>query len=103
MMVNSSNPSLIGRVIKDFPYPDKTCPYCNHILKIVNAIHWEEDPYHFKALYLDTNPDCPVYDEGARKAYARIYYSSSEAYTSFEDVYIPVQRWNKEDLYSYYK
>jgi hypothetical protein len=101
--INDSNPSLIGRLIKDFPYPEKLCPFCNTKLKIINAIHWEEDPYHFKALYLDPNPDCPVYEEHSRKAYARVYYSSQEAYNTFEDVYIPVQRWNQEDLYSYYK
>ena len=103
--LNSQNiPGLImGRVIKDFPYPIKTCPYCLSELKVVNAIHWEEDMYQFKALYLDPNPDCPVYDEGARKAYARIYYSSEQAYAEFNAIYIPVQRWDREELYSYYK
>lgn len=93
---------LIGRVIKDFPYPEKTCPYCNAILTVVNAIHYENDKYHFKALYLDPNPRCPVYDEGAKKAYARVYYSSEEAFEYFRDVKIPVQRWNQENLYTIY-
>jgi hypothetical protein len=101
--INLENASLIGRLIKDFPYPEKICPYCSNKLTIVNAIHWEEDPYHFKALYLDPNPECPIYDENARCAYARVYYSSNEAYVSFENVYIPVQRWNQKDLYSYYR
>jgi len=94
---------LLGRIIKDFPYPEKTCPYCNSILTVVNAIHYEEDKYHFKALYLDPNPQCPVYDEGARKAYARIYYSSEEAFHYFRDVKIPVQRWTQENLYTIYQ
>lgn len=93
---------LLGRVIKDFPYPEKTCPYCNAILTVVNAIHYENDKYHFKALYLDPNPRCPVYDEGAKKAYARVYYSSEEAFEYFRDVKIPVQRWNQENLYTIY-
>lgn len=94
---------ILGRVIKDFPYPVKTCPYCNFILTVVNAIHWDQDKYQFKALYLDPNPKCPVYDEGARKAYARIYYSSEDAFNAFRDIKIPVQRWNQEDLYSIYQ
>lgn len=101
--VDTTNSYLIGNIIKDFPYPEKVCPYCNTVLKIVNAVHWQEDPYHFKALYLDPNPDCPVYDENARSAYARVYYSSDEAFNTFENVYIPVQRWNQKELYSYYK
>jgi len=94
---------IMGRLIQDFPYPVKTCPFCFKELKVVNAIHYENDVYHYKALYLDPNPRCPVYDEGARKAYARIYYSSEEAYWYYGNVSIPVQRWNQEDLYSYYK
>ena len=94
---------IMGRVIEDFPYPTKTCPYCNAILKVVNAIHYDQDKYHFKALYLDPNAKCPVYDEGAMKAYARIYYSSEEAFWYFQDVSIPVLRWGREDLYTMYK
>jgi hypothetical protein len=103
--LNSQNiPGLImGRVLPNFPYPDKECPYCYQKLKVVNAIHWEEDMYQYKALYLDPNPDCSVYDEGARKAYARIVYSTEQAYAEFNSLFITVQRWEREDLYSYYK
>jgi hypothetical protein len=94
---------ILGRVIPDFPYPVKTCPYCNSVLTVVNAIHYINDQYHFKALYLDSNFDCPIYEEGARKAYARIYYSSEEAFEYFMHISIPVQRWDQESLYSYYK
>lgn len=94
---------ILGRVIQDFPYPVKTCPFCNVTLVVVNAIHYENDKYHFKALYLDPNPKCPVYEEGARRAYARIYYSSEEAFEYFKHISIPVQRWGQQDLYSYYK
>jgi hypothetical protein len=94
---------IIGRVIEDFPYPEKLCPYCNIKLVVVNAVHYQEDPYQFKALYLDPNPKCPVYDEGTRKAYARIYYSTEDAFAYFREVKIPVQRWSQEDLYTIYQ
>jgi hypothetical protein len=94
---------ILGRVIKDFPYPEKLCPYCNTTLKVVNAIHYEQDKYHFKALYLDPNPNCPVYDEGAKRAYARIYYSSEEAFWYYQNVKIPVQRWSQSELYTIYQ
>lgn len=94
---------ILGSVIKDFPYPAKICPYCNKELVVVNAIHYENDKYHYKALYLDPNPNCPVYDEGALKAYARIYYSSEEAFWYYQNVSIPVQRWEQKDLYTIYK
>lgn len=94
---------ILGRVIKDFPYPVKLCPYCNSQLVVVNAIHWDQDKYQYKALYLDPNGSCPVYDEGAMKAYARIYYSSEDAFEAFRDIKIPVQRWSREDLYSVYQ
>jgi len=93
---------ILGRVIPDFPYPEKICPYCFKKLVVVNAIHYE-DKYHFKALYLDPNPKCPIYDEGARVAYAKIYYSSEEAFEYYRDVKIPVQRWSQEDLYTIYE
>ena len=94
---------ILTKLIQDFPYPKKECPYCMKELKIVNAIHYPSDPYQYKALYLDPNPECPVYDEGARKAYAKLYYSSEDAYIAFHNISIPVQRWEREDLYSYYK
>lgn len=101
--IDDTDGTVVGRVIENFPYPEKTCPFCNSSLVVVNAIHWQQDQYHFKALYLDPNAKCPVYEEGARRAYARVYYSSQEAFNTFEDVYIPVRRWNQDDLYSYYK
>ena len=94
---------LLGGLKKDFPYPDKVCPYCNWILVPVNAIHWQEDIYQYKALYLDKNPNCPAYNEGARQAYARIYYTSEDAFFYFKDVQMPVQRWTQEELYSIYQ
>lgn len=94
---------ILGRVIEGFPYPEKICPYCFKKMVVVNALHWEGDKYQYKALYLDPNADCPVYDEGAMQAYARIYYSSEDAFNYYRDVQIPVQRWGRDDLYSVYQ
>jgi len=94
---------ILGGLKKNFPYPEKLCPYCNKPLIAVNAIHSAENIYNFKVLYFDNNIDCPAYDEGARLAYARIYYSSQEAYNAFYNVEIPVQRWSQKYLYSIYK
>lgn len=94
---------ILGGKIKDFPYPEKICPFCFSKLIVVQAIHLEQDKFQYKALYLDANPDCPVYDEGVRKAYARIYYSSEDAHAAFYDVSMPVYRWEQDDLVSYYK
>jgi len=94
---------ILGGLKKDFPYPEKFCPYCNTKLIPVNAIHLIQDIYHFKVLYFDNNINCPAYNEGARLAYARIYYSSQEAFNAFHNVEIPVQRWSQKYLYSIYK
>ena len=94
---------ILGGVIKDFPYPEKICPFCMKKLTVVQAIHLTTDKYQYKVLYLDPNPNCPVYDENVRKAYARIYYSSDDAYAAFHDVSMPVYRWGQDDLVSYYK
>ncbi len=94
---------ILGGLKKDFPYPEKLCPYCGRKLVPVNAIHLEKDMYQFKVLYLDNNPNCLAYDEGARLAYARIYYTSEDAFNAFRDIKMPVQRWSKEDLYSIYE
>ena len=39
--LNSLNiPGLImGRVLPNFPYPDKECPYCYQKLKVVNKVY----------------------------------------------------------------
>jgi hypothetical protein len=94
---------ILGQVIKDFPYPIRICPFCFKNLVVVNAIHWQQDKYQYKALYFCKNYKCLAYDEGARKAYARVIYSSDDAYHYFSDIEIPVQRWDREELVSFYK
>lgn len=94
---------ILGKIIDKFPYPEKNCPYCGTKMKLVNAIHNQKDEYHFKALFLDPNPECSSYDEGSNLGYAKIYYSSDDAFKEFNNIAIPVRRWTREDLYAYYR
>lgn len=94
---------ILGQLIKDFPYPVRTCPYCNKNLVVVNAIHWHEDKFQYKALYFCSNSKCSVYNEGAKQAYARIVYSSEDAAHYFWKIRIPVQRWEQEDVVTIYE
>lgn len=75
---------LLGKMIPSFNYPVRWCPYCEHELTVIDAIHITEDPLHYKTLYICKNNDCQAYDEAARSAYARVYYSSEEAYAILE-------------------
>lgn len=75
---------LIGKTISGFPYPSKYCTYCNKECKLVDAIHVTDSPEIYKALYICMNDMCEAYDEPARKAYAKVYYSSEEAYQQLE-------------------
>jgi hypothetical protein len=76
--------SLFGKIIVGFPYPEKQCTYCNKKCTLVDAIHVTESPEIFKALYICMNDKCDAFDEPARKAYAKVYYSSEEAYEKLE-------------------
>jgi len=76
--------NLFGKIINDFPYPEKQCTYCNKKCTLVDAIHVAESPEIFKALYICMNDKCDAFDEPARKAYAKVYYSSEEAYQKLE-------------------
>jgi hypothetical protein len=75
---------LLGRIIPAFPYVQRFCPYCDQPCKLVDAIHIEREPEHYKALFLCENPFCGAYDEEARSQYARVYYSSEEAFRALE-------------------
>lgn len=75
---------LLGKPINGFPYPDKYCTYCNKKCRMVDAIHVAESPEIFKALFICENEKCEAYDEPARKAYVKVYYSSEEAYQRLE-------------------
>lgn len=76
--------SLIGSRIKNFPYPERYCTYCKKKCELVDAIHVNKHPEDYKALYICKNDRCEAFDEPARKAYARVYYSSDEAFKALE-------------------
>ena len=75
---------LIKNIIKDFPYPERECAYCQGNLRLVSAIHLNEHKEHYKALFICYNPMCEAFDEPAGLAYARVYYSSPEAFSALE-------------------
>ena len=75
---------LIGSRIKEFPYPDRYCTYCNKKCDLVDAIHMAKSPENYKALFICKNDKCEAFDEPARSAYARVYYSSDEAFRALE-------------------
>jgi len=97
------NHYILGRVIPGFPYTKRECPYCGHELVIANAVHDSDANEHYKAVYIDANKDCPVFDMDAQQCYAKIYYSSSLAAHKFENVKFPVIRWEQEELYTIYQ
>lgn len=74
----------IGGRILNFPYPVKPCAYCKKNCELVDALHVQKNPELFKALYICKNPRCEAFDEPARKAYAKVYYSSEEALQKLE-------------------
>lgn len=83
-LVNYFRDGLIGRKIPHFPYAERFCPFCERQLTLVEAIHVQEAPENYKALFICFNPDCGAYDEAARKAYARVYYSSELAFKGLQ-------------------
>lgn len=73
-----------GKFIKGFPYPERFCTYCKEPLKLLKTIHIVDEPEHYKAIMICLNKDCGSYDEEAREAYVRVYYSSQYAYKRLE-------------------
>jgi len=81
---------ILGRIIQDFPYPERECALCSLPLQLVNAIHSDQDVHHFKAIYVCGYESCEAFDYESRKAYVKLYYSTEEAHIVFEDVMLPV-------------
>jgi hypothetical protein len=75
---------LISNIIPLFPYVERHCPYCEQPCELVDAIHLQEEPEHYKALFLCQNDKCECYDEEAKSQYARVYYSSEPAFRRLE-------------------
>lgn len=87
---------LIGRIIPAFPYAQRHCPYCEQECELIDAIHIQEEPEHYKALFLCQNLFCGAYDEEAHCQYARVYYSSYEAFRKLESqrIYTDIKKKN---------
>lgn len=77
---------VVPRVIENFPYPQRFCPFCEREITVVNAAHSIDEPIIYKCIYICDNPKCGAFDEEAKKAYARVYYSCEEALQAFETV-----------------
>jgi len=90
MRIPGSGVRILGRVIQDFPYPERDCALCSRPLQLVNAIHSDQDVHHFKAIYVCGYEACEAFDYEDRKAYVKLYYSTEEAHIVFEDVLLPV-------------
>ena len=82
---------LISQKRNNFPYKELFCPFCERELTLIEAIHVENHLEHYKALHICFNKECGAYDEPARRAYAKIYYSSPEAYYTLDSYRINVK------------
>lgn len=87
-------PNLLGNPIFGFPYVERFCRFCDQPCELVKAIHLQSEPEHYKALFMCQNTECGAYDEDSAMQYARVYYSSDEAFRALEmhRIYYPVQR-----------
>ena len=95
-MLTAKFDDIFSHIIKDFPYVERFCPYCDLPCTLTDAVHLQATPEHYKALFICNNPQCGAYDEEARKAYARVYYSSEDAYHALELHRIYYERDSKE-------
>lgn len=72
--------NLLSKKIDGFPYPERFCPFCERELSLEKTVHLDEAQEIYKALYLCRNTECEAHNELEGKAYARVYYSSDDAY-----------------------
>jgi hypothetical protein len=70
---------LKQEMIGGFPYPEMLCRVCGSEMRLARVAHMQENPEHYKALYLCVNDSCDAYDVG-KKAYTKMYFSSELAY-----------------------
>jgi hypothetical protein len=87
---------MISQKRLNFPYTKRHCPFCERELTLVEAIHIQETPEDYKALFICFNNQCGAYDEDARQAYARVYYSSERAFHMLEGYRIYVDNYPKK-------
>ena len=91
-----SGATFFPKVLDWYPYPSRPCPICEQECAVVNAIHAQDHPEAFKAIYLCENDKCDFYDLAIKKCYARIYYSCEEALNAFETVFLRFERLSKD-------
>jgi hypothetical protein len=82
---------VMSRVIPGYSYPERFCPYCERKVQVINAIHAEGDEEVYKAIMVCMNDECGAFDEPAKKAYLRVYYSCELAREMFEVVLLRFQ------------
>jgi hypothetical protein len=87
--------TFFPKVYPNFPYAQRFCRFCERELDVINALHNQDHPEIYKCIMICENPDCEAFDEEARKAYIRVYYSSEEALVLFESVFLRYQRIEK--------
>src|SRR5690349_561808 len=88
-----------GKVIDGFPYIERYCPYCERKMTLVNAIHIQDDPMHYKAVLICMYHLCPHMDrDPCGDAYVRIYYSSQYAADELTRTLLKYWRPSKESF-----
>jgi len=84
----------------DFPYPVRECPFCEHPLFIVRALHLTNIE-HYKCIMVCLNKQCKAktfgraariigFDHQIQWAYVRVYYSSELAQNTLDSALISV-------------
>lgn len=87
-------PELLSNVIPGFPYVTRHCRFCEQPCQLIKAVHLQGEPEHYKALFICQNPQCECYEEEPHMQYARVYYSSDQAFRALEmhRIYHPIHR-----------
>ena len=86
---------VVSNMIDGFPYPMQYCPYCERDCILQAAFHVIDEEHHFKAVYVCDNTNCGAFDEDAKSAYVKVYYSSQESYEKLEGTLLRVPRETK--------
>lgn len=94
-VVDEKGRAILNRIIPGFPYVERFCPYCERLLDLENAIHLPGQEEVYKAVFMCHNTNCGAFDEEARKAYVKVYYSGNLAFRVFETTFLRVD-WREQ-------
>lgn len=75
--------------ISGFPYKQQFCRYCEREIFPERVIH-QLNKEHYKAIYVCKNTNCGAFDEPAKKAYVKEYYSSNQAFKMLQIIPIDI-------------